>query len=68
MKRHHKSLIEIERKAKELEMQNNWVLLQRIYVALEKEDFSLAEQLLAITGFDSIEDLEFEVECCVEGE
>ena len=66
MKRHHKSLMEIERKAKE--MQNNWVILQCIYTALGEEDFSKAEQLLAMTGFDSIEDLEFAVEGCVEGE
>lgn len=68
MKRHHRSLMEIERKAKEIEMQNNWVILQRIYVALDFKDFSKAEQLLAMTGFDSIEDLEFAVEGCVEGE
>lgn len=68
MKRHHRSLKEIERKAKEIERNNNWVLLQGIYVALEEEDFSLAEQLLALTGFDSIEDLEFAVDGCVEGE
>ena len=68
MKRHHRSLMEIERKAKEIEMQNNWVILQQIYIALAKEDFSLAEQLLTLTGFDSIDDLEFAVEGCVEGE
>ena len=66
MKRHQKSLTEIERKAKE--MQNNWVILQCIYTALDFKDFSKAEQLLAMTGFDSIEDLVFEVEGCVEGE
>lgn len=68
MKRHHRSLMEIERKAKEIEMQNNWVILQRIYIALGEEDFSLAEHLLSLTGFDSIDDLEFAVEGCVEGE
>lgn len=68
MKRHQRSLMEIERKAKEIERNNNWALLQGIYVALEEEDFSLAEQLLTLTGFDSIEDLEFAVEGCVEGE
>ena len=68
MKRHQKSLTEIERKAKE--MQNNWVILQCIYTALDEGNISKAEQLLATTGFDSLEDLVFEVEgcVCVEGE
>ena len=68
MKRHHKSLMEIERKAKE--MQDNWVILQRIYIALDEGNISLAEQLLAMTGFDSFEDLQLAADGCVfvEGE
>ena len=68
MKRHQKSLNEIERKAKK--MQDNWVILQRIYIALDEGNISLAEQLLAMTGFDSFEDLQLAVDGCVfvEGE
>lgn len=68
MKRHQKSLTEIERKAKE--MQNNWVILQCIYTALDEGNISKAEQLLAMTGFDSFEDLELAADGCVfvEGE
>lgn len=68
MKRHQKSLNEIERKAKE--MQDNWVILHRIYIALDEGNISLAEQLLAMTGFDSFEDLQLAVDGAVfvEGE
>ena len=68
MKRHQKSLNEIERKAKE--MQNNWVILQCIYTALDEENYSKAERLLNMTGFADLEDLELAVDGAVfvEGE
>ena len=68
MKRHQKSLNETERKVKE--MQNNWVILQCIYTALDEENYSKAERLLNMTGFADLEDLELAVDGCVfvEGE
>ena len=65
MKRHQKSLTEIERKAKEMQY-----ILQLIYIKLDEGNYLRAERLLNMTGFADLEDLELAVDGCVfvEGE